>query len=26
VEGLGGTLTLSSNGNGSRVDVKLPIL
>ena len=26
VEGLGGTLTLSSNGSGSRVDVKLPIL
>jgi two-component system NarL family sensor kinase len=26
VEGLGGTLTLSSNGNGSRVDVELPIL
>jgi len=26
VEGLGGTLTLTGNGNGSRVDVKLPIL
>lgn len=26
VEGLGGTLTLSGNGNGSRVDVKLPLL
>lgn len=26
VEGLGGTLTLSGNGNGSRVDVSLPIL
>lgn len=26
VEGLGGTLTLTNNGNGSRVDVKLPIL
>lgn len=26
VEGLGGTLTLSSDGGGSRVDVKLPIL
>ena len=26
VEGLGGILTLTSNGNGSRVDVKLPIL
>lgn len=26
VEGLGGTLTLTDNGNGSRVDVKLPIL
>ena len=25
VEGLGGTLTLTGNGNGSRVDVKLPI-
>ncbi|MBE0669962.1 MAG: sensor histidine kinase [Anaerolineales bacterium] len=26
VEGLGGTLTLTGNNNGSRVDVKLPIL
>ena len=26
VEGLGGTLTLTGNSNGSRVDVKLPIL
>lgn len=26
VEGLGGALTLSSDGSGSRVDVKLPIL
>ena len=26
VEGLGGTLTLTGNDNGSRVDVKLPIL
>jgi len=26
VEGLGGTLTLTGNGSGSRVDVKLPIL
>lgn len=26
VEGLGGALTLTSNGNGSRVDVKLPLL
>jgi signal transduction histidine kinase len=26
VEGLGGTLTLTGNGTGSRVDVKLPIL
>ncbi|MBK9603560.1 MAG: sensor histidine kinase [Anaerolineales bacterium] len=26
VEGLGGTLTLTGNGNGSCVDVKLPIL
>lgn len=26
VEGLGGTLTLSGNGGGSRVDVKLPLL
>ena len=26
VEGLGGTLTLTGNGNGSRVDVRLPIL
>ena len=26
VEGLGGTLTLTGNGDGSRVDVKLPIL
>lgn len=26
VEGLGGTMTLTSNGSGSRVDVKLPIL
>ena len=26
VEGLGGTLTLSGNNSGSRVDVKLPIL
>ncbi|MCL4259120.1 MAG: sensor histidine kinase, partial [Anaerolineales bacterium] len=26
VEGLGGTLTLSNDGGGSRVDVKLPIL
>lgn len=26
VEGLGGALTLSSNGDGSRVDVKLPLL
>lgn len=26
VEGLGGTLTLTGNGNGSLVDVKLPIL
>jgi signal transduction histidine kinase len=26
VEGLGGTLTLAGNGDGSRVDVKLPIL
>lgn len=26
VEGLGGTLTLTGNGNGSRIDVKLPIL
>ncbi len=26
VEGLGGTLTLTGKGNGSRVDVKLPIL
>lgn len=26
VEGLGGTLTLTGNGNGSHVDVKLPIL
>jgi signal transduction histidine kinase len=26
VEGLGGTLTLTGNGSGSRVDVKLPLL
>ena len=26
VEGLGGTLTLTGNGNGSRVDLNLPIL